>query len=150
MERRDLDRAMSFEGIAVPVTALEEAELFQGLDPAELQSVAAVMRFRSFKAGELICREGELGESMFVIVDGLVDLLRSLAEMPDVRTRSIFDEGRLVGKLRPGDVVGTGSLITGEPRSATAKAAVDSDLLELGQEDFRALIGQAFRSCSRT
>ena len=95
--------------------------------------MAAVMRLRSFKAGELICREGEQGESMFVIVDGLVDLLRSLAEMPEVRTRSIFDEGRLVGKLRPGDVVGTGSLITGEPRSATAKAAVDSDLLELGQ-----------------
>jgi NTE family protein len=139
---RDLDRAMSFEGIAVPVAALEEAELFQGLGPAELQSVAAAMRFRSFRAGELICREGERGESMFVIVDGLVDLLRSLAEMPEVRTRSIFDEGRLVGKLRAGDVVGTGSLITGEPRSATAKAAVDSDLLELGQEDFRALIGR--------
>lgn len=139
---RDLDRAMSFEGIAVPVAALEEAELFQGLGPAELQSVAAVMRFRSVKAGELVCREGEQGESMFVIVDGLVDLLRSMAEMPDVRTRSIFDEGRLVGKLRAGDVVGTGSLITGEPRSATAKAAVDSDLLELGQEDFRALIGR--------
>jgi predicted acylesterase/phospholipase RssA/CRP-like cAMP-binding protein len=142
MAERDLDRAMSFEGIAVPVAALEEAELFQGLGPAELQTVAAAMRFRSFKAGELVCREGEQGESMFVIVAGLVDLLRSLAEMPDVRSRSIFDEGRLVGKLRAGEVVGTGSLLTGEPRSATAKAAVDSDLLELGQEDFRALIGK--------
>ena len=139
---RDLDRAMSFEGIAVPVAALEEAELFEGLGPGELQRVATVMRFRSFNAGEVICREGEQGESMFVIVDGLVDLLRSLAEAPEVRTRSIFDEGRLVGKLRAGDVVGTGSLITGEPRSATAKAAVDSDLLELGQEDFRSLIGE--------
>jgi NTE family protein len=142
MDSRDVNRAMSFEGIAVPVAALAEAELFEGLGPAELQRVAAVMRFRSFKSGELICREGEQGESMFVIVDGLVDLLRSLAELPEIRTRSIFDEGRLVGKLRSGDVVGTGSLITGEPRSATAKAAVDSDLLELGQEDFRALIAE--------
>ncbi len=91
----------------------------------------------------MICREGEQGESMFVIVDGLVHLLASRSpSMPEVRTRSIFDEGRLVGKLRRGDVVGTGALITGEPRSATAKAAVATDLLELGRDDFRALIGR--------
>ena len=42
---------------------------------------------------------------MYVVVDGLVHLLRSLAHEPEVRTRSIFDEGRLVGKLRSGDVV---------------------------------------------
>jgi predicted acylesterase/phospholipase RssA/CRP-like cAMP-binding protein len=142
MDRRDIDRAMSFEGIAVPTSALEQAELFEGLGPAELQGVAAVMRFRSFEAGQVICREGEQGESMFVIVDGLVHLLRSLSEMPDVRTRSIFDEGRLVGKLRSGEVVGTGSLLTGEPRSATATAAVATDLLELGREDFGALVGR--------
>ena len=100
------------------------------------------MRFRSFESGELICREGEQGESMFVVVDGLVHLLASLAEMPEVRTRSIFDEGRLVGKLRRGDVVGTDSLLTGEPRSATARAAVATDLLELGREDFGALVGR--------
>ena len=104
---------MSFEGVAVPTAALEQADLFEGLGPLELQGVAAVMRFRSFEAGETICREGEPGESMFVIVDGLVHLLRSLAEQPEVRTRSIFDEGRLVGKLRSGEVFGTGALITG-------------------------------------
>lgn len=136
-----MDRAMSFEGVAVPIAALERADLFEGLGPAELQGVAAVMRFRSFEPGDTICREGEQGESMFVVVDGLVHLLRSLAELPEVRTRSIFDEGRLVGKLRPGEVFGTGSLLTGEPRSATATAAVATDLLELGREDFRALIG---------
>lgn len=139
---RDLHEAHSFEGVLVPVQALESAPLFEGLGPGELASAAAVMRFRSFAAGELICREGEPGESMFVIVDGLVHLLASLAHEPEVRTRSIFDEGRLVGKLRRGDVVGTGALITDEPRSATAKAAVASDLLELGRDDFRALIGR--------
>ena len=139
---RDLDRAQSFEGVAVPLQALEGAALFEGLEPGELADAASVMRFRSFEPGEVICREGQPGDSMFVIVDGLVHLLASLAHMPEVRTRSIFDEGRLVGKLRRGDVVGTGALITGEPRSATAKAAVATDLLELGRDDFRALIGR--------
>lgn len=133
MEARDLNRATSFEGIPVPTSALADAPLFEGLEPAELGSVAGAMRYRSFEAGELVCREGEQGESMFVIVDGLVHLLVALPAPPEVRTRSIFDEGRLVGKLRRGDVVGTGSLLTGEPRSATARAAVASGLLELGR-----------------
>jgi NTE family protein len=134
-------RANSFEGVAFPIAALEGVRLLEGLGAQELVGVASVMRFRSFEAGSVILREGQPGESMFVIVDGLVHLLASLAEEPLVRTRSIFDEGRLVGKLRPGDVVGSGALISGEPHSATAKAAVDTNLLELGRDDFRALIG---------
>jgi NTE family protein len=143
---------MSFEGIVVPIAALEGAPLFEGLGPEELTSVASLMRFRSFKAGDVICREGERGESMFIVVDGLVHLVAALAEMPAVRTRSIFDEGRLVGKLRRGDAVGTGSLLTGEPRSATAKAAVDTDVLELGREEFGAVLGrfpQLFENLTR-
>lgn len=136
------ERANSFEGVAVPIAVLEEAPLFAGLGPGELAGVASAMRFRSFEAGAVICREGEPGDSMFVIVGGLVHLLASMAEEPEVRTRSIFDEGRLVGKLRSGDDVGTGALITGEPRSATARAAVDTDVLELGRDDFRALIAR--------
>ncbi|MEA2272739.1 MAG: hypothetical protein QOI98_1447 [Solirubrobacteraceae bacterium] len=133
---------MSFEGVVVPIAALEGAPLFEGLGPEELTSVASLMHFRSFQAGEVICREGELGESMFIVVDGLVHLVAALAETPAVRTRSIFDEGRLVGKLRRGDVVGTGSLLTGEPRSATAKAAIDTNVLELGRDEFGALLGR--------
>jgi predicted acylesterase/phospholipase RssA/CRP-like cAMP-binding protein len=139
---RDFQRANSFEGIAVPTAVLEEAALFEGLSGQELFEVAAVMRFRSFEAGAVICREGQPGDSMYVVVDGLVHLLRSLAHEPEVRTRSIFDEGRLVGKLRSGEVLGTGALLTGEPRSATAKAAVDTDLLELGRDAFRELIAR--------
>lgn len=139
---RDFERANSFEGVAVPTAVLEETALFEGLSPSELFDVAAVMRFRSFEAGAVISREGELADSMFVVVDGLVHLLASLVHEPEVRTRSIFDEGRLVGKLRSGEVFGSGALITGEPRSATAKAALDTDLLELGRDDFRALIAR--------
>jgi NTE family protein len=133
---------MSFEGVAVPTAALEAAPLFDGLSHADLVSVASVMRFRSFQAGDVICRQGERGERMFVIVDGLVHLLAALPEAPAVRTRSIFDEGRLVGKLRRGEAFGTGSLLTGGPHSATARAAVPTDCLELGREEFVALLAR--------
>ena len=47
--------ATSFEGVAVPVSALASVPLFDGLGPAELVTVAAAMRFREFPAGEVVC-----------------------------------------------------------------------------------------------
>ncbi len=131
---------MSFEGVAVPTAALQAAPLFEGLSQSDLVSVASVMRFRSFAAGDVICRQGERGERMYVVVEGLVHLLAALPEAPAIRTRSIFDEGRLVGKLRRGEAFGTGSLLTGGAHSATARAAVPTDALELGREEFRTLL----------
>ena len=132
--------ATSFEGIAVPVSALEGVPLFEGLAPAELVTVAASMRLRDFAAGAIVCREGEPGASMFVVLEGLAHQLGSTPQAPEQRSHSVFAEGRLIGKLRQGDVFGATSLFTGEPRSATVRAAVATSALELGADDFRALI----------
>jgi predicted acylesterase/phospholipase RssA/CRP-like cAMP-binding protein len=134
--------AASFEGVAVPVSALEGVPLFDGLGPAELVAVAASMRFHDFPAQAVICHEGAPGASMFVVLDGLAHQLAAAPDAGELRTRSVFAEGRLVGKLRQGDVFGATSLVTGEPRSATVRAAVPTSALELGEEDFRALIAR--------
>ena len=128
--------AASFEGVAVPVSALEGVPLFEGLGPSELDTVAASMRRHDFPAQAVICHEGEPGESMFVVLDGLAHQLAAAPDAGCSWTRSVFAEGRLVGKLRQGDVFGEMSLVTGEPRSATVRAAVPTPALELGEEDF--------------
>jgi NTE family protein len=134
--------ATSFEGVAVPVSALEGVPLFEGLGAAELVTVASSMRFRDFPAGAVICREGEPGTSMFVLLEGLAHQLVFVPEAPELRSRSVFAEGRLVGKLRHGDVIGATSIVTGEPRTATVKAAVPTGALELSEEAFRELIAR--------
>ena len=103
------------------------------------------MRFHEFPAGAVICREGDPGSSMFVLVEGLAYALVALPEEPELRTRSVFAEGRLASKLRRGDVIGVMSLITGEPQLATVKAAVPSAALELREDDFRTLIAKSRR-----
>jgi NTE family protein len=138
-----MDRAASFEGVAVPVEALAGAPLFDGLGAADLVAVAAEMRYRAYRAGEIICREGEPGESMFVILDGLVQV--RVFELPaggEDRALSFFASDRLVGKLRRGDVIGAMSLITGEPRNATAVASAPSAVLELREDAFRPLLAR--------
>jgi NTE family protein len=134
--------ATSFEGVAVPVAALEGIPLLEGLGPDELVAVAASMRFRDFPANTLVVGEGQPGGSMFVILEGLANELASIAETPEARSRSVFAEGRLVGKLRRGDVIGAMPLVTGEPHSATVKTVVETSALELGADAFRELIAR--------
>ena len=105
-------------------------------------AVAACMRLRDFEAQAVICREGEPGTSMFVVIDGLAHQLAAMAQAPEARSRSVFAEGRLIGKLRRGDVFGATSLVTGEPRTATVRTATDTTVLELGADDFGTLIAR--------
>ena len=135
----------SLEGVTVPSSALEGVPLFEGLGPDELLTAATSMRFREFPTGAVICREGDPGSSMFVLVEGLAYALVALPEEPELRTRSVFAEGRLASKLRRGDVIGVMSLITGEPQLATVKAAAPSAALELREDDFRTLIAKSPR-----
>src|SRR5947207_10341239 len=84
------------------------------------------MTRRAFAPGDVICRAGEPGDTLFVIVDGLA--------------RVTSAGGDVVARLRRSDVIGEMSLVSGEPRSATVVAAVATAVLELGREDFPRLI----------
>ena len=126
----------------MPIAALEGVSLFDGLEPGDLVAVASSMRFRDFAAREPIFQEGEPGGSMFVIVEGLVQVLVSTPLAEAERSRSVFAEGRVVARLRPGEVFGTESLVTGEPRSGTAIAQLPTGALELRDEDFTELVGR--------
>src|SRR6185436_12286992 len=84
------------------------------LDPGDRELLAQSMRLVRFGAGEPIIRQGEPGDSLFIIIRG--DVLVSLSA-------SGIDQS--VTTLRPGDVFGEMSLLTGEPRSATCSARSD-------------------------
>jgi NTE family protein len=86
------------------------------------------MRPRHFPARTVICRQGEPGDSLFVIRSGLAQVIDEAAG------------SRTVARLRRGEVVGEMSLITGETRSATVVAAVPTEVLELDQRSFTALL----------
>jgi CRP-like cAMP-binding protein len=83
----------------------------------------------SFKAGETIIAEGEEGDTAFFIVRGSVEV--------------IIGEGanaRAVGMLQTGEVFGEMCLIEPGPRSATIRAATDTECLAASYEEFVAAI----------
>ncbi len=79
----------------------------------------------AYLAGEVIFREGELGDTMYVVLDGEVKV--TLETMP-------------ISQLAPGSILGEMALVDNSPRSATAIAATDCWLLPLDQNRFKALI----------
>jgi hypothetical protein len=92
--------------------AVERVDLFTPLEPQERERLAEGMQLVTFARGERILRQGEPGDSLYIIASGQVKV--SLAEA---------DES--IATLKEGDFFGETSLLTGAPRSATCTAATD-------------------------
>jgi NTE family protein len=109
---------------------LARAPLFAGLAAPELDEARALMQPRTFAAGEPLCREGEPAGSLFVLVDGSV---------------SVLSPGGLglLARVGNGEVIGEMGVVTGEPRSATVVADVDTSALELEAGAFSALASRS-------
>lgn len=75
--------------------------------------------------GQRIFSEGDLGEELFIIVNGMVD---------------IYANKRLITTLGKNDIFGEMALIDGGPRSATAIAKTKSILIAVSKRDFLTLV----------
>jgi CRP/FNR family transcriptional regulator len=103
--------------------------MFGGLAPGELQELAKVAVPRSYEAGQIIFREGDAGDTCFVIKVGAVKIAREHG-------------GRTIAlaELRSGDMFGELSMFGGEVRSANAQALEDTSAVALLAGDIRRLL----------
>jgi CRP/FNR family cyclic AMP-dependent transcriptional regulator len=78
---------------------LEACDLFRDLDRQEIERVAAICHFESYKQGESILNQGDLGDMLYIIEEGHVFLERVI----DLRTKkgnvivSLLGKGRALG-----------------------------------------------------
>jgi CRP-like cAMP-binding protein len=100
-------------------------DLFEVFDEEDRHQLACAMVERFFAKGEIIVREGDEGSSLFVLAEGALD----------VALRHASGKDRIVDRMVPGDVFGEMSLLTGQPRSATVIAAIDTVVYEIGKDD---------------
>jgi CRP/FNR family transcriptional regulator, cyclic AMP receptor protein len=109
---------------------LAGTEVFTGLEPRELIAVAQVAVPRRWDRGQVIFREGDTGDTCY--------LLRSGAFVP---TRE-HQDGRMVAlaELRAGSLFGELAMFRGETRSATAEAVEPATAVALLAGDVQRLI----------
>ena len=103
--------------------------LFDGLNAQELEEIADLFREFPRLKGETICREGEEGDSLYIVISGELE----------VRTGSEEDK-RVINRMGPGDFFGEIPLLTGETRTATVTVVRDARLLSIDRHAFEAFI----------
>lgn len=108
---------------------LGRCSVFEHLTPGTLSKVADQMRFESHPPGTAIVRQGDPGDSFYLIREGKVEV-------------EVEADGkkRVVAELGSGDYFGEAALLTGEPRNATVRATTDLELYALDNEQFQEVV----------
>ena len=104
---------------------LRSALLFRELDDEAAAALRASMVEIRLGRGEILFREGDDGDSIYVVIEGKIKLGRTAADGRE----------NLLALLGPGQMFGELSLFDPGPRAATASAVTDTTLLGLAHAD---------------
>ena len=108
---------------------LSTVDLFQGLLFDDLAAISRVSHTFSFEAGTLIFRQNDPGDSLFMVIEGEVDIF--------LETNGAE---KLIKTFKPYEYFGEISILNEYPRTSTAKVKVPSKLLQIWKDDFRELL----------
>jgi uncharacterized membrane protein len=110
-------------GTAIDI--LREARMFSLLDDQELNTLSTLLEAKRFAKGEIIFRHGDVGDCLYIVRNGLVQVYVETTEGEKI----VFAENAA------GDVFGEISLLDGGPRTATAIALDDTDTLTCDRDN---------------
>ena len=105
---------------------LRDVPLFSEMDDQEVADIRAIMQEMKFRAGQVIIREGEMGDLFYVITEGHAEVLIRDADGAEL----------ILHEAGPGDFFGELSMLTNEPRSARIRAVDAVTTLALERDDF--------------
>lgn len=111
--------------------ALRHTYVFQSLSKKELRFVQDTCHVRTFKPGESVFRQGEIGVGMYILLRGSLEIYIDQQLEEDLPPKS-----QLVTRLKTGDFLGELSLVeSNSRRTATAIAAEESKLIGFFKPD---------------
>lgn len=102
------------------VARLQQTPVFGGLKAATLQRLIAGSQVVEMPAGGVFLREGDLGDKVYVLEEGRVEVLKTVGE-----------QQRVLKELGPGDCFGEMAVLDISPRSATVRALEACRALEV-------------------
>lgn len=102
---------------------LRAIDFFGPLGDEDVRKVAEAVQRRNFAPKEVVIREGDQGEELFLVERGELEVLVKLQRGQEV-----------VARLHPGQFFGEMSLMTGEKRRATVRASAPTVVLAVGRD----------------
>jgi hypothetical protein len=109
---------------------LRGIQIFEGLSVSELAAVASISEEVFYRAGEIVIREGEPGENMYLIISGEVSVLKGYGNGRDVE----------LDRIEAGDYFGEMALFENTVRSASIRAEKNTRLLVLHKREFTEIV----------
>ena len=107
--------------LALKRELLLKMPLFARLNERELLRVMQVAEVIGFDADDVVVREGERGDELFIVISGMLNILRG---------------EQILSEVGPGEHFGEMALIRSSPRSATVTALARSELIAIRRSDF--------------
>ncbi len=100
---------------------LARMPLFRALNDREILRLLQVVEVVAYQDGETVINEGDKGEELYIVLTGSVKVMRG--DTP-------------LATLKPGDHFGEMALVRNQPRSATVKSDLDSEMMVIRRSDF--------------
>ena len=124
--------------VSVTPAELRSIGLFGALSDEVLVHLSTTLSVQTPDAGEIVFREGDDANAMYVVLHGEMEVLKKSKRSTEAR----------VALLGPGDWFGEMSIVDIQPRSATVRALAPGRLLRISAADLDALYRYDLRSYS--
>ncbi len=108
---------------------LQNVPLFSSVPGEQVAGVASLFTKQAFQKGDIVCRQNDPGDAMYIIRSGMVSVVR------EIKGQKIY-----LAQLKRGDFFGELSLLSGEPRNSTIEVSLDCTIYCLTRPNFEILI----------
>ncbi len=118
--------------ISIPdkILHLRGIQIFEDLSVGEMAAIASVTEEMVCLPGEDVIREGEAGETMYMIISGQVSVIKNKGEGEEIE----------LDRIKPGDYFGEMALFEDQVRSATIRTVEKTGLLVLHKREFEEIV----------
>ncbi len=110
---------------------LKKVPFFRSLGKDGIDFIVERLKFKPFEADEVICKIGDPGDKMYILISGNVKVA--------IQPEGSSDE-TVIANLSSGDYFGEMALLTGAPRSASVITTEQSEMFILNKEDFDLIV----------
>ncbi|KJC52361.1 hypothetical protein UP06_04930 [Bradyrhizobium sp. LTSP857] len=112
------------------IQLLSSCDLMRHLPPDEIEPILECIGEKTLAPGEVLFRAGDEADALYIVARGKVEVLRAAATDADAQ----------IAVLGAGHAFGEMALLNGGPRTATIRAAEDTELLAIAKADFERLV----------
>lgn len=115
--------------------------LFRTCSEEELQDIIDAFDTAHFKADSVVIQQGDAGDTFYVVEEGQLDIMVSIADVNKDTGASSTRECQVGAPYLPGSSFGELALMYGSPRAATIRAKTDCALWSLDRNAFKCITG---------